>query len=121
VFFALRVSVFYISTDQLLQMINLLDGNASHNLSAVVTFTSRDLVMPKGVDGGGGQPPPQGIQNIQPVRCDDHPDGRKGGSQQVVSGYPVYPRRRDQRPVEIVHKDAVSQITVYIAGSVPPI
>ena len=71
-------------------MINLLDGNASHNLSAVVTFTSRDLVMPKGVDGGGGQPPPQGIQNIQPVRCDDHPDGRKGGSQQVVSGYPVY-------------------------------
>jgi hypothetical protein len=52
VFFALRVSVFYISIGQLLQMTNLLDGNASHNLSAVVTFTSRDLVMPKGVDGG---------------------------------------------------------------------
>jgi hypothetical protein len=33
-------------------MTNLLNGNASHNLSAVVTFTSRDLVMPKGVDGG---------------------------------------------------------------------
>src|SRR6266853_1432748 len=33
-------------------MTNLLDGNASHNLSAVVTFKSRDLVMPKGVDGG---------------------------------------------------------------------
>ena len=33
-------------------MINRLDGNASHNISAVVTFTSRDLVMPKGIDGG---------------------------------------------------------------------
>ena len=46
------MSVFYISTGQLLQMTNLSDGNASHNLSAVVTFKSRDLVMPKGVDGG---------------------------------------------------------------------
>ena len=33
-------------------MTNHLDGNASHNLSAVVTFKNRDLVMPKGVDGG---------------------------------------------------------------------
>jgi hypothetical protein len=33
-------------------MTNLSDGNASHNLSAVVTFTSRDLIIPKGVDGG---------------------------------------------------------------------
>jgi len=48
----LRVEGFYISTGQLLQMTNLSDGNASHNLSAVVTFKSRDLVMPKGVDGG---------------------------------------------------------------------
>jgi hypothetical protein len=46
------VSVFNVSTGQLLQMTNLLDGNASHNLSAVVTFKSRDRVMPKGVDGG---------------------------------------------------------------------
>jgi cold shock CspA family protein len=33
-------------------MTSLLDGNASRNLSAVVTFKSRDLVMPKGIDGG---------------------------------------------------------------------
>jgi hypothetical protein len=33
-------------------MTNLLDGNSSRELSAVVTFKSRDLVMPKGVDGG---------------------------------------------------------------------
>jgi hypothetical protein len=33
-------------------MTNPLDGNASRNLSAVVTFKSRDLVMPKGIDGG---------------------------------------------------------------------
>src|ERR1700746_3840986 len=33
-------------------MTNLLDGNANHNLSTVVPFRSRDLIIPKGIDGG---------------------------------------------------------------------
>lgn len=42
----------YISRDGLSQMTNIFDGNASHSLSAVVAFRGRDLVMPKGIDGG---------------------------------------------------------------------
>jgi len=132
---------------------NTSDNETSHKLSTVVTFRGRDLVMPKGIDGGemlawasadellahhlelasdartfwkdgfllytlwamgdfcgvippgkafqslslyserflsisprsrladqpeGGQPPHQGIPSLQPVWCDDHPDGRKG-------------------------------------------
>jgi hypothetical protein len=33
-------------------MTNIFDGNASHSPSAVVVFRGRDLVMPKGIDGG---------------------------------------------------------------------
>jgi hypothetical protein len=33
-------------------MTNILSRNASHNLSAVVTFRGRDLIVPKGIDGG---------------------------------------------------------------------
>ena len=33
-------------------MTNISEGNASHSLSPVVAFRSRDLIMPKGIDGG---------------------------------------------------------------------
>jgi hypothetical protein len=33
-------------------MTNIRDGNASHSLSAVVAFRGRDLIVPKGIDGG---------------------------------------------------------------------
>jgi hypothetical protein len=33
-------------------MTKIRDGNASHSLSAVVAFRGRDLIVPKGIDGG---------------------------------------------------------------------
>jgi len=33
-------------------MTKIRDGNARHSLSAVVTFRGRDLIVPKGIDGG---------------------------------------------------------------------
>jgi len=33
-------------------MTKVLDGNASHSLSAVVAFKGRDLILPKGIDSG---------------------------------------------------------------------
>jgi hypothetical protein len=33
-------------------MVSAFDGNASHKLSAVVAFKGRDLLVPKGIDGG---------------------------------------------------------------------
>src|ERR1700757_2259254 len=33
-------------------MTNILDGNASLSLSSVVAFKGRDLIAPKGIDGG---------------------------------------------------------------------
>ena len=33
-------------------MTNILDGNASLSLSSVVAFKGRDLIVPKGIDGG---------------------------------------------------------------------
>src|SRR5215831_11011223 len=52
VFFAYVCRQCYISTGRLLQMTNILDGNASHSLSAVVTFRRGDLITPTGIDGG---------------------------------------------------------------------
>jgi len=42
----------YISRAGLSQMTNIFDGNASHSLSAVVVYRGRDLIAPKGIDGG---------------------------------------------------------------------
>ena len=33
-------------------MTNILDGNASHSLSTVVSFKRGDLIVPKGIDRG---------------------------------------------------------------------
>jgi hypothetical protein len=34
-------------------MVNAFDGNASHSFSPVVAFRGRDLIVPRGIDGGG--------------------------------------------------------------------